>query len=306
MAKKLSIGAVIGILGIVILSIFLGGFSMRGPAASLPRAAPTQGVPASAANESAQGNQDGVLKYAAPEDRLVIKNATLQVVVTNPQESLAGISKMAEDMGGWVVASSTRQATSRAGTIVTQASLTLRIPAERLTDALQQIKNSAESIQTENVTGQDVTQEYTDLQSLLVNLEAAETQLRKIMETAGKTDDVLAVYRELVRVRGEIEVTRGRMAYFKQAAAFSSIQLTLIPSTLDKPLEIAGWQPLVTAKNALEALVTALQGVVNMLIWLAVLVLPLIVLFGIPALLLARFVQRRAARPTTPIGASVS
>jgi Domain of unknown function (DUF4349) len=236
--------------------------------------------------------------YAAQQERLVIKNAILQIVVANPQESLAAISKMAEDMGGWIVTSSTAQIKTRSGLTVTQASLTVRVPSQRLTDVLQQIKGSAVSVEAESVSGQDVTQAYTDLQSQLTNLEAAEAQLRKIMDSAGKTDDVLAVYRELVQIRGNIEVTKGRMKYYEQSAAFSSVQLTLIPTEQEKPLEIAGWRPLETAKGAFEALVNTLQFAVNVVIWLAVLVLPLLIVFGIPAWLIARAIRRRA-RPIT-------
>src|SRR5207302_1288851 len=56
--------------------------------------------------------------YAAQPDRLVIKNATLQIVVNNPQDTLATIGKMAEDMGGWVVTSSAYQTKARSGVTI--------------------------------------------------------------------------------------------------------------------------------------------------------------------------------------------
>jgi Domain of unknown function (DUF4349) len=244
-------------------------------------------------------NADGRFDFAA-QDRLVIKNASLQVVVASPQQTMVTISKMAEDMGGWVVTSSAFQTKINGGASATQASLTIRVPAERLTEALAQIKASAVSVDSDTVTGQDVTQEYTDLSSQLTNLEAAEAQLRKIMDAAGKTDDVLAVHKELVRVRGEIEVTRGRMQYYKQSAAFSSIQVSLLPQEQEKPLEIGAWRPLDTVKGAFEALLAALRFAVSVLIWLVVLGLPLLILFGLPAWLISKAVRSRLGKVSVP------
>jgi hypothetical protein len=203
-------------------------------------------------------------------------------------------------MGGWIVNSSSYQTTTRSGSPVTQATVTIRVPAERLTEALERIKAGAVSVEQENITGKDVTREYTDLNSQLTNLEAAEAQLRKIMESSTKTDDVLAVYRELTRVRGEIEVAKGQIQYYKEAAAFSSISVTLVANEQDKPIEIGGWRPLDTAKSAFETLVGALQALVNLLIWLVIVVLPIIAIFGLPTWLVYRITRRRRAQPAAP------
>jgi uncharacterized protein DUF4349 len=288
-----------------ILLVVLASCSINQAAAPPPAIAPSPPPTSAATNRGAQ-DQDALFQEQSQVQRLVIKNAILQIVVPNPQDSLATIGKMAEDMGGWVVTSSAYQTKTRSGVTVTQATTTIRVPSQRLSEALQRIKDGAESVQTETVSGQDVTQDYVDLQSKLTNLEAAETQLRKIMDSATKTDDVLVVYRELVQVRGDIEVTKGRMKYYEQSAAFSSIQLTLIPTEQEKPLEIAGWSPLEAVKGAFAALVNTLQGVVNVLIWLAVLVTPLLIVFGIPALLIVRALRRRAPKATAAAGTTAS
>jgi hypothetical protein len=153
----------------------------------------------------------------------------------------------------------------------------------RFNDALQRIKAAALSIENETVSGQDVTQDYVDLQSRVANLESAEAQLRKIMDSASQTSDVLSVYRELVSVRGEIEVARGRMQYFKEAAAFSSIEVALSTKPEEKVIEVAGWRPLETAQKALTNLMGAVQGIIDILIWLVVYVLPLVIVFGVPS-----------------------
>jgi hypothetical protein len=88
-----------------------------------------------------------------------------------------------------------------------------------------------------------VTSEYTDLESRLGNLEAAEEQLTRIMESAVKTEDVLNVYNQLVQTREQIEVIKGQMKYYEQSAAMSAVSVELIPNEAVQPLSIGGWQP---------------------------------------------------------------
>jgi hypothetical protein len=99
-----------------------------------------------------------------------------------------------------------------------------------------------------------------------------------------------------VNVRGEIEVARGRMQYFKEAAAFSSIEVTLSTKPEEKPVEIAGWRPLDTAQKALANLTGTVQGIIDILIWLVVYAVPLVIVFGVPSWLIYRAINRRARR----------
>ena len=111
-------------------------------------------------------------------ERLVIRNAHLTLVVTDPAQSTEDISQMAQEMGGFVVSSSVYQTTYADDVLAIQASITIRVPAERLDEALNLIKAGSIEVRSENVSGQDVTQEYIDLQSQLRNLELAEDELR--------------------------------------------------------------------------------------------------------------------------------
>ncbi len=224
----------------------------------------------------------------AAANRMVIKNANLSIVVKDPAQTLDEIMAMAEEMDGFVVSSNLWQTTLQGGATVPQASVTIRVPAKYLDEALDQIKTGAGTVRSENVSGEDVTREYTDLQSRLRNLEAAEAQLTEIMEDARKTEDVLQVYNNLVQVREEIEVIKGQMQYYEQAAAFSSIQVDIIADEADQPLQIGGWQPVGVVKNALEALINAVQFLINAAIWLIIFVAPVLILIGVPIWLFIR------------------
>jgi hypothetical protein len=244
-------------------------------------------------------------EFAPPEtdtiERIVIKNADLKIVVEDPSASVDKISRMAEDMGGFVVSANVYQTELDSGAQVWQATMTIRVPAERLNDALEAIKaESSQDPLNENVSSQDVTKEYTDLQSQLRNLQAAEEQLSKIMESAVKTEDVLNVYNQLVQVRGQIEVTKGQIQYYEQSAAMSAVSIELIPNAAVQPLTIGGWQPVGVAKSAIQALINTLKFIVNAVIWILIFIVPVLgvlyVIFILPLSLVWRAYRRGRAR----------
>jgi hypothetical protein len=230
---------------------------------------------------------------ASDVDRLVIQTAALSMVVNDPVAKAATIRQMAEGMGGYLVSSYIYKSSYGDGLTADNASISVRVPSERLQEALEQVKADAVEVRSENISGEDVTAQYVDLESRLRNLQAAERQLTKIMDSAEKTEDVLAVYNQLVSVRGEIEMVRGQMQYYEESAAFSSITAELIPDAAAQPIEIGGWQPQGTVKAAVEALIQGLEWLAEAAIWLAICVLPVAVLIGLPVFLIVRAARRR-------------
>jgi hypothetical protein len=247
------------------------------------------------------GDNSAINVDALPVERMVIKNAELAIITVDPAQSMEEIGKMAESMGGFVVSSNLYQRTLNSGAKVPQANITVRVPVERLDEALEQIKAGATEVESENTSGQDVTQEYTDLQSQLRNLEAAEAQLMEIMEGASETEDVLSIYNELVYKREQIEVIKGRMQYFEQSAALSKIDVNITADEAVQPIQVGGWQPSGVAKEAIEMLLQTLQFLANAAIWFVLCVLPVGLIIGLPLFFVGRFVirtrkQRKAAK----------
>lgn len=235
----------------------------------------------------------------SPVERMVIKNADLSIVVQDPLEKMESITAMADEMGGFVVNSNVWQNTLSNGVKVPHASISVRVPSERLDEALDRIKAGVGEILSENVSGQDVTSDYTDLESRLRNLEAAEIQLQQIMDEATKTEDVLQVYNNLVDVREQIEVIKGQMQYYQQAAAMSMISVDITGDEEAQPLQIGGWKPAGVAKDAIETMVDTLQWLGDVSIWVVLCVLPIGIVVGIPLFFIGRtalrFRKRRKA-----------
>lgn len=230
-------------------------------------------------------------------ERVILKNASLTITVAEPVLRINEIAALAETMGGWVVSSNTVTSSLTNGETVTSGTVVISVPAFRLNEAMEQIKSDTLSVDNENITGQDVTQEYVDTSSRLKNLQATEEQLLRVMDSAVKVEDVLAVQRELTTVRSEIEVLQGRINYFDEAAAFSSIRVDVRPQVPDPvTAQSLGWSPVSTAENALGALVRVLQLVVDLAIVLIIVGIPLALIIGVPALLFWRNRRRFAFR----------
>lgn len=278
------------------------GYAVVGEAPSV--AVAPQAPPAGSGGGDAETGADNLGLGLAPaqdaansqtaDDRLVIKNANLSIVVDNPATTVEAISQLAESMGGFVVSLNTYETyVGPESTLAQQANMTFRVPSDKLNEALGQIKGMAVEVKSENVSGQDVTSEYTDLKSRLTNLEAAEKQLQSIMAEATKTQDVLTVYNELVRVREQIEVIKGQMKYYEQSASFSAITLDIAPNVVTQPIEVGGWHPEGAAKQAIEDTVRFLQNVTDGLIYFSIARLPFLIVLGVPALLVGRWAWRR-------------
>jgi len=220
-------------------------------------------------------------------ERMVIQDASLSMAVDDPAESMQKIRQMAEDMGGFVVNASLYKTTLDSGAEVPQADITIRVPAERLDEALKLVRAQAtQPVLSENINSQDITSEYIDLQSRLTNLEAKEKELQRIMEEATDTQDVLDVYNQLSQTQGEIESIKGQMKYYEQAVALSAITVRLMADEAVQPLKVGEWEVGGVAKNAIQALVNTLKFLVYALEWIALYVLPVMILLALPVVLI--------------------
>jgi len=241
-------------------------------------------------SNAGKGPGDASANSAAIQERLVIMNADLTIVIPDPQAKVEAISQMANNLGGFVISMNMYQTYTQNGQTAPEGTISIRVPADKLENALSQIKADAVEVRNETRSGQDVTAAYVDLQSQLTNLEMAEADLQAIMDeaknnpnsnTTSKTQDVLEVYNQIISVRGQIEVIKGQMQYYEQASAYSLINVTLVAEETIQPIEIGGWKPEGVARDAIQSLIKFWQGFVNFLILMFLLILPvLITIFG--------------------------
>lgn len=246
-----------------------------------------------------RGLTSGVGETAKAVERMVIYNADMRISVEDPEVTMQAIIKMAEDAGGFVVYSNLYKTYSDRGSLP-QASVMVRVPAERLNSIMEAVRaltpSPRDDVLSENVSGQDVTAEYTDLESRLRNLEAAEQALVDLMDQAQDPQDVLDVFSELTYYRGEIEIVKGRMRYLEESAALSALSVDIVAKRSLQPIEIVGWEPTGTAKAAIEALIDAGQFLVDALIWFGIFCLPFLIPLGFVVYFLVRYFRKRKAQ----------
>ena len=232
---------------------------------------------------------------AAKLPRMIIRTAQLSVIVADTNATIEKLTQAVEASGGYVNDSKIWREGEQL-----RATLSIRVPADRLTQTLATLRHLAVRVQSENLSGEDVSQEYVDLQSELRNEEAAENEMRLLLgtvrERAEKAEDILAVYEQLKQIRGEIEKTKGRIQYLGQMSAMATINVELIPDAIARPVVEPGWQPVAIAKDAARALTNALKAFATAAIWIVVYVLPIAALFALGAYVIVKLVRIR--RPT--------
>jgi len=236
----------------------------------------------------------GVGEYAAIE-RLIIRDASLSMVVPDTEAALDEINDLVDELGGYVVESNTYQYQEGQ-----RASVRFRIPAESLDVALDRIRALASEVRSQNISGKDLTDEYVDRKSSLRHLEATEARLLEFLEEAEDTEAALAVYEPLQEVQAQIEQVKGRIQYLEQSAAMATVSLEIIPDELAQPIQVGGWHPEGTLRNAFESLVRVLRFLVDAAIVIVVLVIPVLAVIAVPIagliLLVRAIVRRRRAR----------
>ncbi len=257
-----------------------------------------KGVEAPAAASFAP--QESASNQAASVERMVIRTASMRVSVADPAQSMQAVQALANTLGGYVVSSEVGNTSDSAGVIYTTSSITIRVPAEKLDEAMAKIRSMAADAKTgvisESVSGQDVTSEYVDSESRLNNLKAAEKQLQELLDKATDLQYTVEIFRELTEIRGQIEVLQGQMKYLKESSQLSAISVWFIAEASLKPIEIGGWKPEGAAREALQALINAAQGLGTFLIWFAIAWLPFLIPLGLIAYFIIKAINKARAK----------
>ncbi|MBI4789618.1 MAG: DUF4349 domain-containing protein [Chloroflexi bacterium] len=241
---------------------------------------------------------------AAPAERMIVYTVQLSLEVQDTEKAANDISAIVAQYQGYVAA--TNMARSPKGLM--RGTLTVRVPAQSLDAAQKQIEAAGLKVLSRNRNSNDVTDQYTDLEARLTNLQATEAELRKLLDTVrertGKAEDILAVYNRLTEIRGQIEQIKGQMNVLSKTSSFATLTVSLTPREEVQVVEPEGWLPDRTAREALRSLVQAMQGLADLAIWSALFFLPVLIVFILPfvilALILRAILRRRGPRKIVP------
>lgn len=195
-------------------------------------------------------------------DRKIVKNGSMALEVNDITAAMTGVTAIAKDLDGYVVSSNKSGEQD-----IMYGQISIRVPSDRFDEAFNRLRKLAVNVPNESTNSQDVTEQYTDLQSQLRNYEAEEAQYLELLKKAEKVEDILAVQRELYNVRGEIEQIKGRIQYLERTSDMALIDVSLQKV---KPIGGTAWSALETLKSAARGLVSFGKGLADVLIWVAI------------------------------------
>ncbi len=222
-------------------------------------------------------------------ERKIIRNADLTLEANSPEEAQQKISAIAESKKGFVVESTQSSSDAQATTRETVA-MTIRVPAEKFDETLNEIRQNASRVIVETVKGEDVTEEFIDIEARLKAKKALEQQFLEIMKRSNSVEDALNVQRELAEVRGEIEQIEGRKRFLENQASLSTIKITLQSPTAFSANSSGFFYQL---KESVGSGYSAALNFILILITIIIALLPVLLLVVLPIYLILRYFWRK-------------
>lgn len=225
------------------------------------------------------------LTSANSSNRMIIKNGEVKLQVEDTEIAIDRTLQITKDLGGYVISSKVWYQEHSMGSFK-YASITLGMPSDQFETAIRRLRGIAIKVLDENASGQDVSDEYVDLQSKLTNLEATRDRIRSFLDEAKTVEESLKINQELSTIEAEIEKVKGRMNYLSNRAAYSTITVTLEPQlppltptptpTITPSPTPATWNPGKTVEQAGNTLVNIYQAIIELLIWIGIVVVPVV------------------------------
>jgi Domain of unknown function (DUF4349) len=227
-------------------------------------------------------------------ERKIIRNADLTMEVTSTTEAQHRVTSVAESHGGFVVTSEAKQREGiEPANRALDIKLVVRIPATQFAPALDEIKRLATNLREENVTGQDVTEEFIDLEARIKTQKALELQFMEIMKQAKKVADALEVQRQIADVRTEIEKLEGRKRFLDNRASLSTITVNI---QAPKPIAVNTTGFGHSVRDAVSDSIELASVMVLFVIRFVIVMIPVFALVLLPLGLTVRYLMRRAKR----------
>jgi hypothetical protein len=262
-----------------------------------PAAAPARDFapPAGLVEATKEAGAPGAGTPAVPPRR-IIYNAQVELVVDSVTKTADQLSRLIKDHGGYLsetdLLSDPRSQP--------QARWKVRVPVDHFDAFLAAVGRLGE-LQRNHVDSQDVTEEYVDIQARVSNKQEEEKRLvRHLADSTGKLEDILAVERELSRVRSEIEQMQGRIRFLANQAALSTVTIAAT--------ELKDYQPPISPNFGVQVVRTFRLSVARLadfgknLTLVLVAVVPWLPVVLILMLFVRWLVRRRRGRAAGPSG----
>jgi len=228
-------------------------------------------------------------------DRKIIRNAEITIEVPSTTDAQHQVTNIAETHGGFVVTSEAKQRESNDPAQRTlDIKLVVRVPSDQFGRAFDEIKRLAANAPAENVTSQDVTEEFIDLEARIKTQKALEVQFLEIMRQANKIADALEVQRQIADVRTEIEKLEGRKRFLENRSSLSTINVNIQTPKPVIAVTESGFRH--SLREAVSDSISLASDLVLFFARFLIMMVPVTVLLLLPIALVIRYLWRRAKR----------
>lgn len=199
------------------------------------------------------------------EDEKIQKYGYLDLIVTDLDQARLDVERYAQRYGG-SVATLNESGTGNYRLI----SMTIKVPVEKFDTVVEDLRALAEDVDSVEISSNDVTEQYYDIQARLENQQSLEAQLVELLDMAKDVEDVLMVQTELSDVRETIERYQAQLDYYDQSTDYSTVTVLLSLSADEVTIVDDTWSATAIFKEAAAALVDFAQQIAGGLIWFAV------------------------------------
>ncbi len=159
------------------------------------------------------------------DERMIIKNAYLDMKTNDFDTSLDNIKREVERYGGEITESNIWKSGSDDYSR-RNIDMVIRVPADNYSDLLNGVQNSA-TLESMNESSEDVTVQYIDITARIESLEAQEDRLVELLELAANVTEIMEIEYQLSNVRYERESYEQQRLYLERQVSLSTINLTL-------------------------------------------------------------------------------
>jgi hypothetical protein len=217
---------------------------------------------------------------AAATTHMIIKSAEVKLLVADTDTAIDRATQVVGDAGGYIVSSRVWYQPYYDGENYKYATITIGVPVQEFEHTLSRLRGLSIKVLDESASGDDVTDQFVDLQSQLTNLEATRERIKTFLDSAKTVDEALRINQELSNIEAQIEQIKGQMNYLQDRSAYSTITINFEPELPELEPAVTPtpnpWNPGETFKNAKETVTIAYQGIVDFLIWFFIVLVPIL------------------------------
>ncbi len=212
------------------------------------------------------------------QDRKFVTESNISLLVKNVKDTEEQIQNKAVGLGGYVVNTNYINPD-----IASTGSITLRIPTGKVQALKTFLIGNSVRVVSENISGYDITNQYTDTQARLDILYKTKVIFENILTKAVNVDEILRVQQAILSVQDQIDSLKGSIKYMDETSKTMLITVNLSTDELALPYAPNDpWRPNVIFKTSVRSLLTSLRAISSGLIWIAVysvIYIPLIIIF---------------------------